>query len=187
MSAVAAVFNDVVTEGVIYFQHPDPAHAVTFIEITPESPIEIIKQLLGHDRVHKGAEDIEGLLQYRLGGEGKNKTCYALKGDDGTIHCAIYIYKDVASIETERDLHGNVVQILHDPIKDMSEVAQSMIFYSISNISGVKGMRQLLVRNLHAHLTQNYPAVKPYRGQRKSRFLNTYAGLVICRRQIPCP
>ena len=132
-----------------------PADTVQFIEILQDSPDALVSQLTGRDRVHEfGADTIENLRAYRLGGPGKNKHCYAVCRDDRVL-AAIYVYDaNTGAIHSPLNLHGNVQAILHDRVKDAEQAPSSLIFYSISNMTEERGMGQILVRKLHAHLTQ---------------------------------
>jgi len=139
--------------------HPTVPSA--FAEITAEAPPEIVSQLAGRDRVHvAGADSEEALRQYRLGSPRTNKTSYAMVGDDGRVHSAIYVKRDKHDVTGGyRALNGNVRGILSAPVAPLLYDPTSLIFYSISNITEERGMGQLLVRNMHAHLTQEYRGV----------------------------
>ena len=139
--------------------HPTVPSA--FAEITAEAPREIVTQLAGRDRVHvAGADSEDALRQYRLGSPRTNKTSYAMVGDDGRVHSAIYVKRDKHDVTGGyRALNGNVRGILSAPVAPLLYDPTSLIFYSISNITEERGMGQLLVRNMHAHLTQEYRGV----------------------------
>lgn len=139
--------------------HPSVASA--FAEITAEAPREIVTQLAGRDRVHvSGADSEDALRRYRLGNPHTNKTSYAMVGDDGRVHSAIYVKRDTHDVsEGFRALNGDVRSILAAPVAKLSDKPTALMFYSISNITEERGMGQLLVRNMHAHLTQEYKGV----------------------------
>lgn len=139
--------------------HPTVPSA--FAEVTAEAPREIVTQLAGRDRVHvSGADSEDALRRYRLGNPHTNKTSYAMVGDDGRVHSAIYVKRDKHDVTGGyRALNGNVRGILSAPVAPLLYDPTSLIFYSISNITEERGMGQLLVRNMHAHLTQEYRGV----------------------------
>lgn len=131
-----------------------------FQEITREAPDHIVAQLVGHDRVHTfGAESIEQLRLYRLGGDGFDRTCFAITEGE-TVHSAIYVYKTYDPLRGDRDLHGNVADILTRETSADDRVPHSTIFYSISNITNVRGVGQSLVHELHTHLGKTFERAK---------------------------
>jgi hypothetical protein len=140
---------------------PHPTISCRFGEITRAAPDAIIHQLAGRDRVHEfGADNIENLRGYRLGDRDASKTCYAMIGDDGCVHSAIYVKRDCHDVSSGfRALNGDVKGILSARVEDLNQAPRSLIFYSISNITEERGMGQLLVRNLHTHLTREHPGV----------------------------
>lgn len=132
-----------------------------FLEITNTSPDYIVGQLVGHDRVHvKGARSVDEIRRCRLGGDGYDRTCFALAGTDGTVHSAIYVYKMFEKVKSDVDYHGDVAGILaQDSIEDKRD-PKALIFYSISNITNVMGAGQRLVGDLYSYLTHNHPYAK---------------------------
>jgi hypothetical protein len=131
--------------------------SLCFHEIRQDAPEHIVCQLVGHDRVHaKGVQTTEELRRYRLGGEGFNKTCYALL-DGETVISAIYVHKGYESIESDRDLNGNVAEILQEESTVDDRAPQSKIFYSISNIKNISRAGQNLVIGMYAHLSLQHP------------------------------
>ena len=131
--------------------------SLRFHEIPQDAPEHIVHQLVGHDRVHsKGVQTIEELRRYRLGGEGFNRTCYALL-DAQTVISAIYVHKGYKHIESDRDLSGNVAEILQEETAADNREPKSKIFYSISNIKNLSGAGQHLVVDMYGHLTTYHP------------------------------
>lgn len=142
-------------------QQPESVQSVRqFQEITREAPDHIVAQLVGHDRVHEfGAMSIEALRHHRLGGNGFDRTCFAITEGD-TVHSAIYVSKSYGSLRSDRDFSGNVADILAQPVKANSRSPESLIFYSISNISNAQGVGQALVSQLHTHLGNAFSKAK---------------------------
>ena len=135
--------------------------SLRFHEITNDAPDQIVGQLAGNDLVHvKGAGSIDELRRFRLGGEGFDRTCYAMIGKDDVVHSAIYILKTYDDIESDRDLHGDIADTLGNETCANDHSPRSLIFYSISNITELPGMGQTLVQNLYAHLQTQYPEAK---------------------------
>lgn len=129
-----------------------------FQEILQTSPDNIVRQLVGHDRVHvSGARDLEEIRRCRLGGDGFDRTCYALIAPDSTVHSAIYVYKTYAPVRHDTDYHGNIADILACETTPDNRDPQAFIFYSISNITDARGAGQALVNDLHTHLSREYP------------------------------
>lgn len=129
---------------------------VRLCEITQSSPDSIIGQLIGNDRVHAaGTDSVENLRRHRLGGPGMNRSCYALM-DDFNILSVIYIHKTYAPVKSERDLCGNVRDILASESVSNPATPKSFIFYSISAIAEVKGAGVELISRTHTALKINY-------------------------------
>lgn len=140
---------------------PHPSIAVNFGEITSEAAPEIVGQLVGYDRVHNfGAESETALRAFRLGNPHTTKTSYAMIGEDARVHSAIYVKRDTHDVsQGYKALNGDVRGILASRVERLEDAPSALMFYSISNITEERGMGQLLVRNMHAHLTQEYPGV----------------------------
>lgn len=131
-----------------------------FQEVTRDAPDHIVAQLVGHDRVHEfGAASIEQLRKYRLGGDGFDRTCFAITEGE-TVHSAIYVHKTYDAVRGDSDFHGNVAHILAHEAAEDKRTPRSMIFYSISNITNVRGVGRLLVGELHTHLGQTFEQAK---------------------------
>lgn len=150
------IFNEAAGAGI-----PHPEVACRFAEITSGANVEVVAQLAGRDRVHEfGADNVENLRSFRLGDGNTTKTCYAMIGDDARVHSAIYVMRDAHDVSAGyRALSGDVRSILASRVEALEDKPRSLIFYSISNITEARGMGQLLVRNLHASLTQQYEGV----------------------------
>lgn len=133
--------------------------SLELIEITRESALSDLEVLVGKDAVHSsGVQSVDDLLTYRLGGHEYNRSCFAVRNEDGLLQSAIYLHKTYAPILSPRDLAGNVRDILATPAAHMVDaLPASIIFYSISRLGNVKGAGEVLVRKLHAHLTTTYP------------------------------
>ena len=142
-----------------FFPHPDPAHQVRFIEVTPDLPDALVSQLVGQDAVHDiGSQTLEDLRHFRIGGPGTNKRCFAMMDPGGKLQSAIYVHLGDTKIESYSDLAGDVMPILEDEPTCFTIAPQSFHCYSISGqLAGAKGMGPVLVRNLHHFLTTNYP------------------------------
>lgn len=135
-----------------------PAHPCAFFEITSDTPEEITAQLLGKDRVHAfGANSMEELYTFRLGGPNHTKTVFGLIDESAVLQSAIYVEKNYNPIEAPEDLRGDVGDVLVAEVKETYQAPKSMIFYSISNMTKVGGMGPLLIRNMHPHLVETYP------------------------------
>lgn len=134
-------------------QQPEFAQPVRqFQEITREAPDHIVAQLVGHDLVHQfGTTSIEDLRLYRLGGDRYDRTCFAIMEGD-LVHSAIYVSKSYGALRSDRDFSGNVAYILEQPAKANSRSPESLILYSISNITNVAGVGQELVTALYTHI-----------------------------------
>ena len=142
-------------------QHEKEGLSLRFREIGRDAPDRIVAQLAGNDLVHiKGAGNMDELRRFRLGGEGFDRTCYAMIGKDDVVHSAIYILKTYDGIETDRDLHGDIAGTLGTETQANLQSPCSLIFYSISNITEISGVGQTLVQNLYAYLQAAYPNAK---------------------------
>lgn len=142
-----------------FFPHPDTAHQVRFIEVTPDLPDDLIAQLVGKDAVHDlGSQTLGDVRHYRIGGPDTNKRCFAMIDAGGTLQSAIYVHLGDSKIESYSDLAGDVMPILEEEPTRFTIAPQSFHCYSISGqLAGAKGMGPVLVRNLHHFLTTNYP------------------------------
>ncbi len=129
------------------------------LEITSESPDHMISALIGRDEVHStGVDTKENLLKYRVGGEAFNRSCFAVQDFSGELQSAIYLHKDYAQVKTPRHLCGNVNGILSGEARHMAEQKPlSIIFYSITRLGAMKGAGEILIGQLHKHLTEKYP------------------------------
>lgn len=154
MSALSHFFA---RAAMVYFSHPQ--EQVRFLEITPDMPNDIISQLAGKDAVHNiGSQTVDELRHYRLGGSQADKRCFAMMNEDGVLHSAIYVHVGNNPIESYSDLAGDVMPILTSTPSAFQGNVESFHCYSISGqLSGVKGMGPVLVRNLHNFLVTNYP------------------------------
>lgn len=126
------------------------------LHITPNAE-SVIRQLAGQDKVHAaGAETVEQLLRFRIGGDGTNRQAYAMLDiDTWKIASAIFVDKQCQKIITPRDCCDNVQNILSSPVTAMSSVPTAVVFYSIC--STAPGAGRELIENLHPYLTQKYP------------------------------
>lgn len=134
--------------------------SLQLVEITRESPVADIKALVGKDAVHSaGTQSVEEIMEYRLGGEAFNRTCFAVRNvADGELQSAIYVHKAYNYITTPRDLPDNVREILGTPAACMVDALVTATgFYSITRLGEVKGAGEVLIRKLHDHLTRIYP------------------------------
>lgn len=142
-------------------QSDEKGGLLRFREIDRDAPDRLVAQLAGNDLVHvKGANSVEELRRFRLGGEGFDRTCFAMLDSDDTIHSAIYVVKTYEGIDSDRDLHGDIGKTLHSETSADPRSPTSLIFYSISNLTDVSGVGQKLVQNLYAYLQAAYPNAK---------------------------
>lgn len=125
------------------------------VEVMPENEA-LAAQLVGRDRVHEfGAQSVDDLRRYRLGGAGSNKTAFALVNPDGNQMLAvIYVYKTNRPIAELRQIPGNVGRILSKPCSPMDGVPTSFVFFSISSTEELRKAGAKLV----AHLFDDEPA-----------------------------
>jgi hypothetical protein len=125
---------------------------VYLIEITHKTPERIVSQLIGKDRVHEqGTTSLNALMDFRLGGEGYNRTCFAL-WDGEKIKCAVYVHKTYTPIKTVFDLPGNISNTLYSKAQENTNKPEAYVFYSISGTSG-----RTLIYALHEHLNAINP------------------------------
>ncbi|PZQ43429.1 MAG: hypothetical protein DI551_12190 [Micavibrio aeruginosavorus] len=134
--------------------------SLELIEITRDSRPELIATLVGRDAVHKTNNDsVENIQKHRLGGAAFNRTCFAVQSE-GELHGAIYVHKQYTPIKTPADLCGNVRDILETKSTFMGDAQPtSFILYSITRLTQMKGAGDALIRQLHAHVSENYPNV----------------------------
>ncbi len=131
---------------------------VAFFEITRDMPDEIVSQLVGTDAVHQfGTRCVDELREYRLGGHGFNKTALGLIDENGKVHAAIYVEKNYRPVSAGMDLRGDVKSVLSARVEECKAAPESLIFYSITNMSAAKGMGPALAMNMHPYLTAVYP------------------------------
>ena len=133
--------------------------SLKLVEITSESPDEMITSLIDRDEVHNtGVDTKDNILKYRVGGDAFNRSCFAVQNCSGELQSAIYLHKDYAAIKTPRHLCGNVNGILFSEACHMAEQKpRSIIFYSITRLGTMKGAGEILIGQLHKHLTEKYP------------------------------
>lgn len=180
---IVATFNEVTD------RRPAPRPAalddLKLVEITAGSPGHMIASLAGRDEVHgTGADTVESLLKYRIGGEAFNRSCFAVQDDFAELQSAIYLHKDYAEVKSPRHLCGNVNNILMgEARRTEGQKPLSVIFYSITRLGTMKGTGEILIGRLHKHLTEKYPGtvlstLSPLR-QPKDRFgIDTYFSAV---------
>lgn len=151
-------------------------------EVRPDDHV-ILTQMVGNDRVHDfGAQDLESLLKYRVGGKGCAKTAFALLAGNGSeLRSVIYGYKTSQTISTPADIPGNVDVILKHPSRAAFEQAPTaMVFYSISSL--IRGFGQPLINALLEKVDGFVPAtLSPMRSLRAS--FSELAGTTLNERQ----
>lgn len=119
------------------------------VEVMPENEA-LAAQLVGRDRVHEfGAENVDDLRRYRLGGAGSNKTAFALVNpDENRMLAVIYVYKTSRPIAELRQIPGNVGRILSKPCQPMVGDPTSFVFFSISSTEELRKAGAKLVAHL---------------------------------------
>jgi len=128
-----------------------------FVEIKRYMPDGILEQLVDRDRVHlRGARSVEELRRFRLGDEGFTHRCYGIMVGD-KVQSVINVEQGYDDIESYMDLNGDIGEILTTESEFDSRNPKSFVCYSISAVGNLPKAGQILINELHAHLTQRYP------------------------------
>lgn len=120
------------------------------------------------DKVHPAPRTLDGFDRYRIGDMSHSRQTWVKQDQDQeVVTAALYSACFYQTINTPRDLHGNVASILNGRSILKNEVPQSIIFYSISSFE--KGEGRALIKAVHAYLSRQFPGtvlatLSPLRG-----------------------
>lgn len=120
---------------------------------------DYLSQIAGQDRVHTfGAQTVDELCEYRIGGDASAKTAFAVVNTDTQkVGAVIFGHKTKKTINTGADLQGNVAEILREKASAAFEgTPTAMVFYTISAFT--RGAGPLLVNTLIRHTDGFQPA-----------------------------
>ena len=113
-------------------------------EVT-RSDTHILRQLVNEDDVHEyGVRSVEEIQEFRVGGEGSQKTAFVLiNPENDDVIAAIYGYKFTHNVNTGREIPGDIANILLEPCQQLQGQAKGIVFYSITGLKNKDGKFKL--------------------------------------------